>query len=197
MELYGAKYGNANLDEAQSNNIDLALHYTLTPDWQLVYYYDVQGLIEKPARKSPYANTPDAVIKGVEVTLSGAVSERTSLTISFSDNNAQEQLEDGSSRQLRSRPEQSMFADLRWELPNSLSASLRASWYGGLHDIDDDGIYGEVDNAWVMSAVTEYTLSDTATVTLSLNNLTDATYEHKLGYPRAGRSAMLGVRLIF
>jgi len=200
VELYGAKYGNPDLHEAESNNIDLQVQYALSSDWQLaagVYYYDVKGLIEKPARRSPYANTADAVIKGVEFTLSGALSETAALTLSASDNSAEERLEEGGSRQLRSRPERSVFTDLRWTLTDALSASVRTAWFGGLHDIDDDGIYREVDNAWVSSASIEYAVSERTAVTLTLNNLTDAAYEHKIGYPRAGRSAMLGARFAF
>ena len=154
-----------------------------------------QNLIEKPSRRSPYANVPAVDVKGGEFAASYRPSELWALRVAGSLNRSEEILSSGSRRQLRSRPKTTLL--LQSDLKPSPSAAITVTLanVSGLYDTDDLGLYREVETGWILDATAHYHFNDKARGYLRIANATDALFEHKIGFPRPGRNLTLGLDL--
>ena len=198
-ELYDRKYGNEDLKDLQSNSWELRLRHALTPNSDFsfsLFRHEIDGLIDKPARRSPYANLDDTRIDGVEASLMVSGGANTLLSVGGALSRAEETTAEGK-RQLRSRPRYSAFFDFRTAAgPFSLLA-LRGEYINGLHDISDDGTYSKLDSYFVISGKASWQMSDAIELYAAAANIADDYYQQKLGFPRPGRELKLGVTLTF
>ena len=64
-----------------------------------------------------------------------------------------------------------------------------------LYDVDDAGGYYKIPSYVVAHFKCSVPLTDALEVYASVSNIADENYEQKLGYPREGRAASLGLRL--
>jgi len=200
VELFGARYGNPEVTEAESNNMDITIEWRPSNSLQFssaVYRYDIRNLIEKPTRRSPYANVPAVDIEGIEITVSYSPSETVALRFSSSEVRAEEILDSGARRQLRSRPKTSLLAQGDFQVNQALRLTVSGTYTNDLFDIDDSGLYREVETSWALNGTVHYQLDDKLRIYAEVANALDDHYEHKIGFPRPGRQVKLGLNYDF
>ena len=195
-ELYRLRYGNPQLQEEVANSYEIGLRHHFDNGIGLdmaVFTIDLDGMIDRPTRNSRYQNLDDSEIKGFEVSAGGWVSEQAYLRAGYSLVDAAEELPDGSTRQLRSRPEHTVTGELRYRFPNRLLLSLNAIYVEGLHDLDGDDVYTNISSYVVAHLKASLPLTEALECYASVGNLADEDYEQKLGYPREGRALRVGL----
>ena len=195
-ELYRLRYGNPQLQEEVANSYEIGLRHHFDNGIGLdmaVFTIDLDGMIDRPTRNSRYQNLDDSEIKGFEVSAGGWVSEQAYLRAGYSLVDAAEELPDGSTRQLRSRPEHTVTGELRYRFPNRLLLSLNAIYVEGLHDLDGDDVYTKISSYVVAHLKASLPLTEMLECYASVGNLADEDYEQKLGYPREGRTLRVGL----
>ena len=200
VELFGPRYGNPEVTEAESNNMDITIEWRPSNSLQFssaVYRYDIRNLIEKPTRRSPYANVPAVDIEGIEITVSYSPSETVALRFSSSEVRAEEILDSGARRQLRSRPKTSLLAQGDFQVNQALRLTVSGTYTNDLFDIDDSGLYREVETSWALNGTVHYQVDDKLRIYAEVANALDDHYEHKIGFPRPGRQVKLGLNYDF
>lgn len=197
-ELYRRRYGNPDLREEKANSYEIGARYLSAFGLEFdaaIFSIDVDGLIDRPTRNSAYANLDESDIDGIEVSAGGQLRAGTYLRAGYSYVDAAERLEDGGERQLRSRPKHTVFAEIRHRLDNGVALSLNAIYVDELYDVDDAGGYDKIPSYVVAHFKCSIPLTDALEVYASVSNIADENYEQKLGYPREGRAASVGLRL--
>lgn len=194
-ELYRSRWGNPNLVEQSAETYELGVKYNsesgLVADFTL-FQSNLQDLIERPNRRSIYQNLQDSAIKGAEFSAEGWFNDAIYARLSLSYIRAREELADGASRQLRSRPEKTLQTELRYKAPANILLSLNGIYASNLYDVDEDGRYTRLPSYFVANAKASYALNQRISYYLALSNVTDKNYSQKLGYPREGRSLRIG-----
>jgi iron complex outermembrane receptor protein len=199
-ELYDRRRGNPLLDEQSAINTQLGLAYRHTDTWisDLTFFHsDVDGLIERPDRDSSYENLPDTTVQGIEVATGGWLNERIYGRLGYTYLDAAEQAPTGGERQLRSRAEHSGYGEVRVRLPARVELAMNAVYSSGLHDLDGDDNYVGLPSYFVLHLKASVALTDGLEAYLSMDNLTDETYAHRLGFPQPGRSVRVGLTFDF
>ena len=195
-ELYRRRYGNPDLDPQTALNTELGVtfhhHRGLTSDFS-VYHSTVEDLIERPDRRSIYLNLDDVVFKGFEASTGGWLGEKNFLRFSWSFLDAAEDLPDGSSRQLRSRPRHTLTAEYRRRVGHGFELAFNGVHVRGLYDLDANDVYTEIPAYFVANIKISKTFSNRSSGYLAITNLLDEDYEHRLGFPREGRSLQVGL----
>jgi len=196
-ELYRNRYGNPNLDEQTSLNTELGVTMRhgagLRTDLS-VFHNRIEGLIERPNRRSIYLNLDEVTYRGLEAQTGGWVTSHHFVRGSVALLDADERLPDGGSRQLRSRPEQVWTMEYRYQFTAGTLLSVNAIHVRGLHDLDADGEYLELKPYWVGDLKLTHPLSKTFSAYLTISNFADDDYQHRYGYPREGRQVMVGLK---
>lgn len=198
VELFDPRYGNPRVAEAKSHNLDITLNWSPSEIWDVsgaLYAYDIKNLIEKPSRRSPYANVPAVDVKGMEFTASYRPSELLALRVAGSVNRSEEVLSSGSRRQLRSRPKTTLLLQSDLKPSPSSAITVTLANVNRLYDTDDSGFYREVETGWILDATAHYHFNGKARGYIRVANATDMLIEHKIGFPRPGRNLTLGLDL--
>jgi outer membrane cobalamin receptor len=196
-ELYRLRYGNPDLNEEVANSYEIGLRRQFDNGIGLdmaVFTIDLDGMIDRPTRNSRYQNLDDSEIRGFEVSAGGWVSDQAYLRAGYTLVDAAEELPDGSTRQLRSRPEHTVTGELRYRFPNRLLLSLNAIYVDGLHDLDGDDVYTKIPSYVVAHVKASLPLGDALECYASVGNVADEDYEQKIGYPREGRTVRVGLQ---
>lgn len=199
-ELYRDRYGNPDLHEQKANNYEIGFRYQHSGAWSsdfAVFHSDIDGLIERPNRRATYQNLDRVNLKGIELSSGGWISDRVFLRAGYTYVDAEETLEDGSSRQLRSRPKHTGLVEFRYQFPGQWLLTTNGIYVSGLFDLDPEGVYTEVDNYFVGNLKLNKTFTPRFDVYISISNLFDADYVHRIGYPREGRAFVVGVAAAF
>ncbi len=197
-ELYRRRYGNPDLDPQTAENYEIGFTFAHTSRYQsdvAVFHSDVDGLIERPDRRSTYQNLPKVTIDGVEASTGGWVSDQLYTRLSYTYVKADESLPDGKSRQLRSRPEHTAQAEVRYRFPWQIVGSANGIYIAGLHDLDDNDVYVKLDSYFVANLKASKVFNDTLSGYMAVTNLLDENYEQRLGDPREGRAVRVGFDL--
>lgn len=113
--------------------------------------------------------------------------------LSYTYVNAEESLPGVPDRQLRSRPEHTAQVELRYRFPRDFMASFDGIYVDKLYDLDDDDVYTELDNYFVLNAKVSRAFGERLVGYLAVSNLSDDDYQQRLGDPRPGRAVRLGV----
>jgi iron complex outermembrane receptor protein len=199
-ELYRRRYGNPELKEQSANNYELAVQYAPAKGPSLdaaVFQSDLEDLIDRTDRRSLYQNLDSVTIRGIEAAASGWLGDTLFGRAAYTWVDAAESLADGGERQLRSRPEHTAMLELRLRLGQRMQWSLNGVYVAGLYDVDDAGTYLELDDYFVADSKFSVDFSEHWQGYLAVSNIADTDYEHKLGYPREGRTLLIGVRAAF
>jgi iron complex outermembrane receptor protein len=195
-ELYRRRYGNPDLDPQTAENYELGLTFDHSARYHsdvAWFHSDVHDLIERPDRRSHYENLAPVTIDGIEFSTSGRLTDKLYTRLSYMHVKAEETLPGGGSRQLRSRPEDTVQFELRYLFPLQFEASVNGVYVDGLHDLDDDDVYLSLDSYFVANMKVAKTFNDHVSAYLAVANLLDENYQQRLGDPREGRSVRLGV----
>ena len=194
-ELYRRRFGNPDLEEQTAENYEIGLTYTQAQDYAsdiAFFYSDVENLIERPDRISGYENLEPVTIRGVEMSTGGWVTGNVYTRLSYTWVEAEESLPGIGDRQLRSRPEHTSQVELRYRFPWQVLGTFNGIYISGLHDLDDDDVYTELDSYFVANLKLSKDFTDKLAAYLAVSNLADTNYQQRLGDPREGRSVRLG-----
>jgi len=195
-ELYRRRWGNPDLKEQTANNYEVGIRYKHNAEWSSdfsLYRSDVDDLIERPHRRTIYQNLDRITFKGVELASGGWLTPRMFGRLAYTYVDASEELADGSSRQLRSRPKHTVMIEFRYKMPWETLLSFNSIYVSGLHDLDPDGIYTRIPGFFVGNIKASKPFAGHWEAYLSISNLFDKDYEHRLGNPREGRAVMAGL----
>lgn len=199
-ELYRRRWGNPDLEPQSTNNYEVGLAYSFTSGISgdvSLFRSDVDDLIERPNRQSPYTNLDTVTFQGVEMAAGGWFTDTVFARLSYNFLDADEELPTGGSRQLRSRPKHTTQTEFRYRLPFNVLLSFNGIFITGLYDLDPDGEYQQVSSFFVANAKAQVAFSDNYQAYVAVSNLDDTNYEHRLGFPREGRSINVGLNLEF
>lgn len=196
-ELYRRRWGNPALSEQSADNFELGAVYRhgarLTSDIAL-FYSDVDGLIERPTRRSQYENFAPLQIKGVEASAAGWLSGDFYTRVSYTFVDAAESLPGGAQRQLRSRPRHTAQVELRYRFGWDIVGAFNGVFVAGLHDLDADGAHTELDSFFIATLKATRRINDKLSAYVAASNIFDKEYLHRLGDPREGRALRLGLK---
>jgi outer membrane cobalamin receptor len=197
-ELYRRKWGNPDLDPQTARNYEIGITYQhrsgISTDFS-IYRSDVDDLIERPHRRSIYLNLDQVKFKGIELASGGWITERVFARVAYTYVDAAEDLSEGGSRQLRSRPENTVIAEFRYRFAHEILFSFNGIYVSGLFDLDPDGVYTEIPGYFVANAKVSKPFAQHYEVYLSVTNMGDTDYVQRLGNPREGRAFLLGLNL--
>jgi iron complex outermembrane receptor protein len=195
-ELYRSRYGNPGLDPQTALNSEIGLTLThrggVTTDFSL-YNSAVRDLIERPDRRSIYLNLDDVTFRGFEAASGGWIGDSDFLRLTWSYLDATEDVPGGGSRQLRSRPEHTVTAEYRRRLGHGIELAFNGIYVRGLYDLDADDNYTAIPAYFVADAKFSMQIAPWGSAYVAIANALDEDYEHRLGFPREGRSMQLGL----
>jgi outer membrane cobalamin receptor len=152
----------------------------------------LKGLIERPDRRNAYQNLDDVEFRGVELASGGWFTERWFARLAYTYLNAEEELPDGTERQLRSRAKHSGYGELRYRFPYNIDLNLNGIYSDGLYDLDGDQNHVELPNYFVLHVKATKAFTDSLSMYVSVSNIFDEDYEHRLDFPREGRAFVVG-----
>ena len=197
-ELYRRRYGNPDLDPQTANNYEIGLSYQhdsgVFSDFS-VYRSDVDGLIERPHRRSVYLNLDRVTFEGIELASGGWITDKVFARLTYTWVDASEDLDGGGSRQLRSRPRHTAMTELRYRFDHGSLFTFNGIYVSGLHDLDPDGVYTKIPGYFVANVKLSRPFGNHYEAYLSVTNLGDTDYVQRLGNPREGRAILLGLNL--
>jgi iron complex outermembrane receptor protein len=197
-ELYRRRYGNPALEPQTAENYELGLAYSLGNGWTAdasLFHSNIDNLIERADRDAPYTNFEPVSIDGLETAVGGWWGDHTYTRLAYTYVDAAEDLPDGGSRQLRSRPKHTTMAEFRYLFPANITLALTGIYVSGLYDLDPDDSYTELDSYLLAGLRASYDFADHYQAYLAVSNLGDTDYLQRIGDPREGRSVMLGLLL--
>ncbi len=186
-EPYRDKYGNPDLKEQKANNYELGLKFVNTKNIEsdlTVFYNKLDGLIDRADRRSPYENLDDVAFKGVEFSSNGWLTNKMFAKLGYTYLIADEKLSDGTIRQLRRIPRQSVNTELRFKLPFNISISFNGIYVADLFDLDENQIHTKVGNYFLLNTKASILLLNRIDAYLALNNINDESYVNRLGIPK-------------
>ncbi len=195
-ELYRRRWGNPDLKKQSANNYEMGVRLEHFPGWVSdfsVFKSDIDDLIERPTRRSIYMNLDSVELSGAEMASRGWISDTMFFGVAYTYVDAAEQLNDGASRQLRSRPKHTAMLELRYHFPVDFIISFNSIYVSGLYDLDDDGVYTRISDYFVCDAKVSKRFAGRWKAYFAVSNLFDENYEQRLGNPREGRTLMAGV----
>ena len=195
-ELYRSRYGNPDLEEQTSVNLDAGLRYTgprgsaadLT-----VFSADIDGLIERFDRRSIYENLQDVEIRGFEASFSTELRDNLEGRVAFILADARNVDESLSDSQLRSRPRQTLHAEIRYQPSDQWAITANGVYVNQLYDRDLDENLVRLSRYFVANAKVRRSFDNGLSAYLSMSNLSDKNYQHRFGFPREGRAVQFGV----
>jgi hypothetical protein len=116
------------------------------------------------------------------------------LRISWNYLDAAEDLPEGGSRQLRSRPEHTVTAEYRRRLGKGFEVAFNGIYIRGLYDLDTNDVYTEIPDYFVANVKLSKMFAVWGSGYIAIANLLDEDYQHRLGFPREGRSVHVGFK---
>jgi iron complex outermembrane receptor protein len=195
-ELYRDRYGNPDLEPQTAENYELGVVYRHGNGWTsdvALFHSNIDGLIERSDRRAPYTNFDPVTIDGLEAATGGWWNDTVFTQLAYTWVDAEEDLPDGGSRQLRSRPEHTAMAEFRYRFPADVTFYFNGIYVTGLYDLDPDNTYTELSSYFLANIKAAWAFSEHYEAYLAANNLGDTDYLQRLGDPREGRAIMLGV----
>lgn len=198
-EFYRRRWGNPDLVEQSADNYDLGGTYAHSGSvsTDLTFFHSrIDGLIDRPTRRSSYQNLDTVDVDGVELASGGWLTEHLFLRLSYAYVDIAESLPDGSERQLRSRPKHSGFADLRFRWSDSLQLSLNGQYLADLYDLDNDNVHTRLPSIFVVDAKATKEFANGLSAYVAVSNITDEDYYYRIGDPRPGRTFRAGITFV-
>lgn len=199
-ELYRRRYGNPGLQEQTANNYELGFklqHNDALSSDLSIFRSDIDDLIERLDRRSLYENLDRVTLSGAEMSSGGWASDRIYYRLSYTYVDAEEDLEGGGSRQLRSRPKHTAMLELRYRLPWEVTISFNGIYVSGLYDLDADDNYTNISSYFVGNFKASRPFAGVWEAYFSISNLFDEDYQQRLGDPREGRVLTAGLDFHF
>ncbi|MEJ8566446.1 TonB-dependent receptor plug domain-containing protein [Elongatibacter sediminis] len=199
-ELYRRRWGNPDLKEQTANNYELGLRYEHRPGWSSdlsLFRSDVDDLIERPNRDSLYQNLDRVTLSGIELASRGWISDDLFAGLAYTCVDAEEKLDDGTSRQLRSRPRHTVMLELRYRLTADTLISVNSIRVSGLYDLTGDGVHTRVPSYLVFNARASHAFAGRWEAYVAVSNAFDEDYVQRLGNPREGRAWLAGIGFDF
>jgi len=199
-ELYRRRYGNPDLEPQTAVNTELGLLYQHNNRWSSdisVFHSSIDGLIERADRRAKYSNFDRVTIDGVEMATSVWIGDAFFTRLAYTYIDAAEDLRGGASRQIRSRPQNTAIAELRYLFPGSVTVSFNGIYVSGLYDLDAENVYTRLPSYFTARIKATWAFSDHYEAYFAISNLGDTDYMQRFGDPREGRQLMAGLKFGF
>ena len=193
-ELYSPWGGNQNLEPEKTKSFDATLAYK---QLSFTYYNNlVDNLIQYVYDFSTFSGINTQVdgksrIKGYEVRYNETIADVLALGLSYNKFSAKNQEGD----YLQRRPFETALASLTYYPTHKFSVGTTANYIGTRYD--DDAQTNQTGRYTLWSAVANYDMTDTITLYVKGENLTDKLYQEVSGYGTAGRSVYAGLNARF
>jgi len=195
-ELYRRKWGNPELDVQTAENYELGFSYAhsegLTADFTL-FLSNVDDLIERPDRDTTYQNLDEITFKGIDTAAGGWFTDKFFGRLAYTYLDAEEKLPDGTERQLRSRARHSAYGELRYRFPYDIMLYLNSVYSADLYDLDSDQNHVRLPSYFLLHTKASIDINESLSTYISISNVADTDYLHRLGFPREGRAIRVGV----
>jgi outer membrane cobalamin receptor len=200
--LYDSTSGDSDLTAEQSDNYEAGitqqLPWEMTGD--LVFFLnDVKDYIEKNDTTEFYENHDEYLFKGVEATLSKAFLETGMIRVGYSFLDATDESTGSSVDELQYRPKHKITLEGSYSFDFGLTAQasfmrLMDQYYYN----DDYTAKGKLEDFSIVDIRLEQNLlKNMWFVYAGVDNLLDENYEESYGFPQAGRTAYIGMRVKF
>ncbi len=199
-ELYRDRYGNPELDQQRANNFEAGIRHSSASGLQsdvTLFLNELDGLIDRADRRSPYENLDDVTFRGIEAASGGWIAARFFGRVGYTLVDADEVLEDGSVRQLRRIPRHSVSGEVRYRLPMNVEVALNSIFVSQLYDLDADEMHTRVPDYLLLGSKTSISFGNGISAYVAASNLTDKDYANRLGFPLEGRSVRFGSAVRF
>ena len=191
-ELYGADSygysGNANLQPEEAQTVDIGFEYKFNNHSLDFVYFDTDLDNMITYGNSTYSNASGKSNRhGAEIKTTSTINENVFLRNGLTWTIAQ----DSNNKQVTRRPRWQSFSAVDWIIGKS-NNSLEYVYMGEHLDIDSS-TYATITKpaVGVANFHTKYEVAKDTNIVLSLNNITDKTYERPDGYNQDGRNFML------
>ena len=163
-----------------AENYEIGFTFAHTSRYQsdvAVFHSDVDGLIERPDRRSTYENLPKVTIDGVEASTGGWVFDQlpTRLVHLRQGGRTCQTARAGS---CAAGPEHTAQAEVRYRFPWQMVGSANGIYIAGLHDLDDNDVYVKLDSYFVANLKTSKVFNDTLSGDVAVTNLLDENYDN-------------------
>lgn len=199
-ELFRKRYGNPNLKEQKATNYEIGIRLANSGKIQadLTFFLNnLYDLIERKSQKSIYENLQMATLKGIEFSSGGWLSNDFFGRIGYTLLEGEEILPENISRPLRNRPRHSAAIELRYKFPFNIILNLNGIYVAEIFEYDvNENIYC-LPNYILLNTKVSQRLLRIMDAYVAFSNITDSNYEHRLGFPREGRTWRLGMNIDF
>lgn len=199
-ELYRDRYGNPELKEQRANNYEVGIAHAsrsgIESDLTL-FLNEIDGLIDRADRRSPYENLDDVRFRGIEAASGAWFTHSVYGRLGYMLLDADETLEDGSVRQLRRLPRHNVNAELRYRPIRTVELSFFSTFVSELYDLDADDKHTRLPDYFLLGTKTSVLLRKGLSAYAAASNVTDEDYMNRLGFPLEGRSVRFGSTLSF
>lgn len=194
-EFFRRRYGNPSVTEQRSTNYELGIRFDNTKvQADLAFFVNaLDDLIERRTQRSKYENLQKATLKGFEFSSGYWLSNNLFGRIGYTLLEADELLQDGFYRPLRNRPKHAAGLEFRYKLPFKAFLDLNGIYVNKVFDYDEDENLFRLPNYFLVNAKISQNLKKIVDVYAAVSNITDKNYEHRLGFPREGRTIRLGL----
>jgi vitamin B12 transporter len=203
--LYDNTSGNSDLTTEKSNNYEAGITQQLP--WEMTadlafFLNDVEDYIEKDDDTGLYENHDEYRFKGMEVMLSKAFLKTGMVRIGYSFLDATDESAGSSVDELQYRPRHKITIEGSYSFDFGLTAQasfmrLMDQYIYGT-DENDNLIKGKLEDFSIVDVKFEQNLfKEMWFVYAGVDNLLDEDYEQSYGFPQAGRTAYIGMRVKF
>ena len=194
-EFYRRRYGNPDLQPQTAVNYELGAIWQHNNSWSTdfaLYRSDIDGLIERPDRRSAYVNLPSLTIQGVETASGGWINPQLYLKLAYTLVDAAEPVPGGGERQLRSRPKHTWLGEARYRFGRQLTLAINGLYVMGTYDLDQDDVYTRLPAYLVVNLRAAWAFTPRYQAYLAVTNLGDQDTIQRIGDPRPGRAVVVG-----
>ena len=199
--LYDITEGNSDLTTETSDNFEAGitqkLPWEMTAD--LVFFLNnVENYIAKDSITDIYENNDEYQFKGVEATIAKAFLETGLIRLGYSYLDAKDKSPDSQVDELEYRPKHKITLDANYTFDFGLTAYASFMHVKDQYIYDKNYIQGKLEDFSIVDIKLEQNLlKEMWFVYAGVDNLLDENYEESYGFPQAGRTAYVGMRVKF
>jgi outer membrane cobalamin receptor len=194
-ELFSSISGNPDLRPMKANIFEAGFRYT----WKTgqvfsftAFYNDLDDLISRKNKTTPYLNIEKALFAGFETGFELPITRRIICDIFYTYLHAKDK-SSGDQMAIEHRPKHKLDASLQLILPADFSLNVNVSLVSSQYYYDDER--KELDPYNLLDLKLSKRIAEKVTLNLTVHNLFDVDYYESVGYPREGRMVLGGVQV--
>lgn len=203
--LYDINEGNSDLTTETSDNFEAGITQELP--WEMTadlafFLNNVENYIVKKTdpitEKEKYQNDDEYQFKGVEATIAKAFLETGLIRLGYSYLDAKDKSPGSQMDELEYRPKHKITLDANYTFDFGLTAYASLLYLKDQYIYDKNYVQGKLDDFSIVDVKLEQNLlKNMWFVYAGVDNILDENYEESYGFPQAGRTAYIGMRVKF